>query len=267
MLVAVCSDKGSPGATTTALAVASAWSGPAVLVEADPYGGDLAIRLRTKSGAALPEAPTVLTLAVARTSGSPALVTRYAQRVNDQLLVVPGHLVAEQLSGIPDWAPFAASLAASTVPVFADLGRIHAASPLLEVAARADVVLLVGSPDAGSVIRLRERLNRLVPVLAAHRGSPPRMFPVLVTPDRHGAADVADLRRILAETAAEPMIVGAGYVALDAVAVARLEDGDSPTGRLARTLLMRSARALVAQVATLVQTHAAPSPAAALERS
>jgi len=267
MLVAVCSDKGSPGATTTALTVASAWSSAAVLVEADPYGGDLAIRLRTKSGAALPEVPTVLTLATAaRTSGSPALVTRYAQRVNDQLVVVPGHLVAEQLSGIPDWAPFAASLAASTVPVIADLGRIHAASPLLEVAARADVVLVVGRADAGSVIRLRERLNRLVPVLAAHRGSPPPMFPVLVTPDRHGAADVADLGRILAETAAGPMIVGAGYVALDAPAVARLEDGDSPTGRLARTVLMRSARALVAQVATLVQTHAAAS-AAALERS
>ena len=256
MLLAVCSDKGSPGATTTALALASAWSTPAVLVEADPYGGDLAVRLRTKAGAALPEAPTVLTVATAaRTSESAALVSRYAQPVNDQLSVVPGHLVAEQLSGVPDWGPFAAALASSAIPVVADLGRLHSASPLLPVAARADVVLVVGRPDAASVIRMRERLNRLVPALAAHRGSPPRVLPVLVSPNRHGAADVADLRRILAETAAGPLIVGIGYLALDRGAVGRLEVGEHPAGRLARTPLLRTARALVAQVSGLIDVH------------
>ncbi len=257
MLLAVCSDKGSPGATTVALALASVWSSPAVLVEADPYGGDLAIRLRAKTGAALPEAPTVLTVATAaRTSHSPALVSRYAQHVNDQLSVVPGHLVAEQLSGVPDWEPFAAALVASTVPVVADLGRLHAASPLMPVAVRADVVIAVARPDAGSVIRIRERLNRLVPTLAAIRGAPPRVFPVLVSPNRHGKADVGDLQTILAETIAGPLIVGAGFLALDAAAVGRLEAGEDPAGRLARTPLLRTARTLATAVASLLEPNA-----------
>jgi len=256
MLIAVCSDKGSPGATTTALALASVWSSPVALVEADPYGGDLAVRLRTKSGAALPEAPTVLTVATAaRTSGSSALVARYAQRINDQLSVVPGHLVAEQLAGVPDWEPFAAALAASTMPVIADLGRLHAGSPLMAVAARAEAVLVVARPDAGSVIRMRERLCRLVPALAAHRGSPPKMFPVLVSPNRHGSADVGDLQRILAETAVGPLIKAAGFVAVDPGAVGRLEAGEDPAGRLARTPLLRTARTVASVVAGLLEAH------------
>lgn len=253
MLLAVCSDKGSPGATTTALALASVWSSPVVLVEADPYGGDLAIRLRTKAGAALPEAPTVLTVAsAARTSESAALVSRYAQHVNDQVSVVPGHLVAEQLAGIADWEPFAAALAASRVPVVVDLGRLHAASPVLPVAARADVVLVVGRPDAGSVIRMRERLNRLVPALAERRGAPPPMFPVLVSPNRHGRADVADLGRIMTETPVGPLIVRTGFLASDPCAVRRLEAGENPAGRLARTPLLRTARTLAGEVADLL---------------
>jgi hypothetical protein len=264
MLLAVCSDKGSPGATTAALALASVWSSPAVLVEADPYGGDLAIRLRTKAGAALPEAPTVLTVAAAaRTSESPALVSRYAQQINDQVSVVAGHLVAEQRGGVADWEPFAAAVAASGVPVVADLGRLHAGSPVLPVAARADVVLVVARPDAGSVIRLRERLNRLVPALAAHRGAPPRLFPVLVSPHRHGAADVADVQRILAEAMAGPLIVGTGFLAQDPAAVARLEAGENPAGRLARTPLLRTAGTVAATLTVLVEPHAVAVSAAA----
>src|SRR4051812_29041479 len=65
VLVALCSDKGSPGTTTASVALASCWPSPAAVVEADPYGGDLAIRIRTETGAVLPETPTVLTLATA----------------------------------------------------------------------------------------------------------------------------------------------------------------------------------------------------------
>ena len=88
MLIGVCSDKGSPGATTTALTLASVWPTRALVVEADPNGGDLAIRLRTKDGAALPEAPTVLTVAAAaRTTGSPDLTVRYAHRLTEGVSV------------------------------------------------------------------------------------------------------------------------------------------------------------------------------------
>jgi len=172
--------------------------------------------------------------------------------------------VSEQLSGVADWEPFTAALTASAVPVVADLGRLHAGSPVLPVAARADVVLVVARPDAGSVIRLRERLNRLVPALAVHRGSPPRLFAVLVSPQRHGAADVADLQRILAETMAGPLVVGAGFIGHDPGAVARLEAGENPAGRLARTSLLRTARTVAATLAELVEPNVNLTPADAL---
>ena len=64
MFIALCGDKGSPGVTTTALVLASAWAGQAIAVEADPAGGDLAIRLHP-GGSTLPETPTVLSVATA----------------------------------------------------------------------------------------------------------------------------------------------------------------------------------------------------------
>ena len=44
-IVSLASAKGSPGVTTTALALASWWPRPSVVVEVDPAGGDFAARL------------------------------------------------------------------------------------------------------------------------------------------------------------------------------------------------------------------------------
>lgn len=263
MLVAICSDKGSPGATTTALVLASAWPSPAVVVEADPAGGDLAIRLRHGNGTPFPEAPTVLTVATAaRATRTSDLVGRYAHQFTKAVSVVPGAVFAEQVAGISDWAPLADVLACADVPVFVDLGRLNAGSRLLSVAARADVVVLVGRPDPGHVIRMRERLSRLAPELGALRGNPPRLFPILVTPDRHGQGDLVDLRQILDTTPAKPFLVGSGFLALDPVAVRRLESGEEPTGRLARTTLMRSGRAVADDLTRVVDWSRSASTAA-----
>jgi len=109
----------------------------------------------------------------------------------------------------------------------------------------------VGRPDAVSVIRMRERLGRLVPLLsrreAQHRV---RLFPVLVSRPRHAAADTRDLGRLLADSSAGPFVAGIGHVAWDPAALQRLERGDDPRGRLARTSLMRSASELAAEVAS-----------------
>jgi hypothetical protein len=253
MLFAVSSDKGSPGATTTALALAAAWPTPATVVEADPYGGDLVIRLCTSRGDALPETPTVLTLATAARTRSEPLLARYAQRLNDHVSVVPGHLVAEQALGVTDWQPLGDALAVEPRPVLADLGRLHSGSPVLPIAAAAVVVLVVARADPASVIRLRERLSRLVPALAARRTAPVRVWPVLVTQARHGHRDVEDLHRLLAETAAGPLIEGIGHVAIDPDAVVRLEAGEHPNGWLARSNLMRTARAVATDLAALNQ--------------
>lgn len=254
MLVALCSDKGSPGVTTAALALAAAWGEPAVVVEADPYGGDLALRVRTSHGEVLPETPTVLSLATAaRTAVDAYLVARYGQSLNDQVLVVPGFGMAEQGSSVPDWSPAAAAMAASVVPVFADVGRLHSQSPLVSVAAAADVLMVVVRPGMGALVRLRERLIRLVPAVAETRGGPPRVFVLVVTRGRYGRGDVADVAQLLQDTAVGPFLAGVGYLVLDPGGVGRLETGADPKGKsVGRTGLMKSARRVVGQLESLI---------------
>lgn len=264
MLVAVCSDKGSPGATTSALALAAAWPGEAQLVEADPYGGDLAIRLRTSTGEVVPPTPTVLTLAAAAGVGADAyLVGAHARRFTPHMSVLPGHLVAEKASGIAQsWEPLAKALSVSATDVVADLGRIHSSAPSVAVAAAADVVVVIARADAGSLLHLRERLTGLIPTLADRAGRPPVVWVLLVTRARYGEADVADCNSVLAASSAGPMIAGIGYLAHDPATVERLEHAALPTGRLGRTPLLRSARHVAAQIRhTWNDAHNAPAPA------
>src|SRR5680860_1505566 len=107
MFVALCGDKGSPGVTSTALALASAWAGHAIAVEANPAGGDLAIRLHP-GGSALPEAPTVLSVVTAARAGreqDPA--STHAHALNSSTAVVPGPLLAEQMANVGERRPIA----------------------------------------------------------------------------------------------------------------------------------------------------------------
>jgi hypothetical protein len=161
--------------------------------------------------------------------------------------------VAEQAAGVPDWHPLATALHNEGSPVFVDVGRLHAGSALLPVAAAADLVAVVGRSETGAMIRLRERLTKLAPAVASARQAPPRLFPILVGLDRHRSGDVADLRRLLEETPAAPLVAGVGHLAFDLAGVARLMAGNDPAGRLARTALLRSARRLAAELATLLQ--------------
>ena len=87
-------------------------------------------------------------------------------------------------------------------------------------------------------------------------GTAPRLFPLLVSTSRHGPADLADLNAVLAETPARPFLVAAGFLAHDPAAVRRLQAGEEPAGRLARTALMRSARTVVSQIERIAKAPA-----------
>ena len=50
MIVTLCSDKGSPGVTTLAVALGLVWPVQRLVLEADPAGGDLAFRMRQPGG-------------------------------------------------------------------------------------------------------------------------------------------------------------------------------------------------------------------------
>lgn len=267
MLIALCSEKGSPGTSTSALALASAWDEPAIVVEADPAGGDLGIRLRPR-GNALPEAPTVLSLAAAaRVDKEPDLTNRHAHVLSPQVSVVPAPLRWEQMAKVGDWRAVADCLRRSPVPVFADLGQIHSGSSALPIAASADVVILVGRPDVTSVVRLRDRLAHLGTDLAAVRGTPARLYAVLVSTARHGQAHANDLAVLLAETSARPFLAGVGFLALDEGTVRRLGTGENPGKRLARTNLMRSGRILATDLRAVIESSPGAAASAAVSGS
>lgn len=264
MLTVLCSGKGSPGVTASALALSAAWPNPpAMLVEADEAGGDLAIRVRTASGKALPESPTVATLAAdARGSDrDPQLVARRALRLNGQLSVVPGFASAEQGAGMVSlWETLATALAASECDVIADLGRLHAGSLAMRVAEAADVVVVVGRADVASVVHLRARITVLGNTLDAHRGRPPTIVPLLVTKARTAARDVDEVVEVLAAGClGTPTPL---YLAWDPAALASLEAGDDPRGRLRRTTLLRTAQ----QASDQLANHRIPTAATEVAR-
>ncbi len=248
MLVAVCSEKGSPGATTSALVLAAAWPQPAVLVEADPAGSDLTFRLRTEKGDPLSASPTVLSLATAARSGEHDPLARAVHRINDQLQVVPGFLLAEQAASVPDWSVLARALRATDRPVIVDLGRLTNASPVVAVAAAADLLVVAARPDPESYVRTRDRLTLLAPALAHLRGRPPVLRPVVVSRTRHGARNGHDLAMMVSPTTAGPFVERVGHLAYDPAGVARLLAGENPASWVGRTPLMRSARRLVSEL-------------------
>lgn len=252
MLTVLCSGKGSPGVTSSALALTSAWVSPATMVEADSGGGDLAIRLRTAYGHALPESPTVATLAAeARADGrDPQLVARRAVAVNDHVSVLPGFASAEQGSGmVPLWDSLARVLESSTSDVIADLGRIHSGSLSMRLAESADVVIVVARANLESVVHLRTRITNLSSTLGPTRSRPPTIVPLLITRGRTAAADVSDVDMVLAAAGLRtPKPI---YLEWDPAALARLENGEPPNRQLNRTPLVRSAR----QVADHLHSH------------
>ena len=90
MIISVCSDKGAPGVTTTATALGIVWPGERLLLEADPSGGDLALRMRTAQGQLLARQPAVRALAVDARSGAVVeSLTSYAHQTSLGVPVIP----------------------------------------------------------------------------------------------------------------------------------------------------------------------------------
>ena len=159
-LIAVAADKGAPGVTTTALALASVWPNPVLLAECDPAGGDLMFRFPALDGGQLDPRRGLLSLAVAgRRDYQQQQVWPHAQKIHGGLDVLVGVTNAEQGAGLAAmWRPLGAMLAALPgADVIADCGRLGPDGPAYDLLAEAAIVLLVTRPDLGDVIRLRDR--------------------------------------------------------------------------------------------------------------
>jgi hypothetical protein len=172
MLVAVLSVKGSPGVTTFSLALAARWPTPtrALLVEADPSGGDIGVRF------SLASTPGLVSLAAAaRHSADPAAAWQHAQGLPGGLPVVTAPPDADRaraaLSALAEPAPvdpsaqagiLRAAAAAPDTVVIVDCGRIDAGTPAvspgLPIVRSADAMILLTGAHADDLAHLARRL-------------------------------------------------------------------------------------------------------------
>lgn len=148
MLIAVTSVK-SGGATTFAATLAAVWPGePALLVEADAAGGDLAGWHR------LPDSPGLASLANACRSGQ-VDVAEHARRLPfgvDAVLAAAGRPQASAAIGL--LAETEPARWAKQRPTVLDVGRLEPGCPALPLLALADAVLVVAGGEVLSLLRV-----------------------------------------------------------------------------------------------------------------
>lgn len=244
VLIAIGSVKGSPGVTSTALALAAAWPRAVVLLEADPAGGDLAYRCNAAHGGALAPHKGLLKLAASVRAGAAAAdsVSAQAERLACGVDVVQGVTSAAQGRGIARlWPMIAAACVSAEHDVIADVGRLERAMPVLDLVREATVVLMVTTRALGPVMQLTDGLQDLAPALAGRRAVP--VVPILIGDESRAEEDCMDLDDLL-HRAGLPTRPARG-VAYDPKALARLEGGEHVDRRLARSPLIRSVKTIV----------------------
>jgi hypothetical protein len=169
VIVVVASIKGAPGVTTTATALAESWpSGRRVLlVEVDPFGGDLAAWF----GVA-PSAGLWSLMAAGRRGIDPHTVWEHATTSPTGLPVLYGLATADQaVANEAAWPAVAGALAAIEGDVIIDAGRLlpHFAGgigPLLSVA---DVLLVLCPPTLAGIVHLKAAQPSLIATSSSRR--------------------------------------------------------------------------------------------------
>lgn len=248
-VIALLSAKGAPGVTTTAMLIAALWPREVLLVDADPEGGDVALRLRREDGAPVDRSRGMLSLlALARREVDPSVLSDHAQTLRGGTRAVAG------LTG-PEQAGAAGSLWDNLGRCFADTrdrdvvvdcGRLAAGSVHLSLAAQANLVVGVLRPTVSQVVHTRERLASLTPLITGAGGRRPRVG-VVVVADRSGR-DVAGTTALLARDL--PGVELFGVLAHDERGAAMFDGVD--VLRPERTLLVRSGRTVVEALAGAV---------------
>jgi len=258
-LIAIASDKGAPGVTTAALALAAVWPRPVLLAECDPAGGDLVYRFPAGDGGHLDPRRGVLSLAVvARRGMQPQQVWEHTQKLHGGLDVLAGVTNAEQGAGLSLlWGPIGKILAAlPQADVIADCGRLGADGPLYDLLAEATTVVLVTKVHVADVIRLRDRAAAFA-AAAASRGRRGFGVGVVVVADhKKFRAALGEVQQVLGQAHAPATVLGG--IAHDVKGADLL--GGEWGGNLDRTLLIKTAREVAQHL--LVGLPPIASPAA-----
>jgi len=188
-LIALASIKGSPGVTTAALAMAASW--PAgrrvLLVEADPFGGDLAPRYGTAATGGLASL-----FAAARRSLRPEDVWDHVDHLPGGLPVLFGLTGMHQaVANEKAWPVVVDALGDQDGDVVVDVGRLlpNLGGGVREVLARADALVVLCESTLEAIVHLREALPALVAELRSRR--------LVVVPTGSVRFSPADIERTL----------------------------------------------------------------------
>jgi len=259
-LIAIAADKGSPGVTTTAVALAAVWPRPVLLAECDPAGGDLVYRLPGGDGQRLDARRGLLSLAVAARRGlQPHQVWEHVQKLRGGLDVLTGVTSAEQGAGLEAlWGSVGAVLAAlPQADVIADCGRIGVDGPYYDFIAHAAAVVMITRATLGEVVRMRER-TAAVAAAVHRRGRPGTRAAVVVIADhRHFTGALAEVAQSLDQGAAPAAVLGGLADEPKSADLLRGEWG----GKLDKSLLIRTARQIASHLAGQLPAAADPGPA------
>jgi hypothetical protein len=263
-LIAIASDKGAPGVTTAALALAAVWPRPVLLAECDQAGGDLVYRFPAVGGGHLDPRRGVLSLAVvARRGMQPQQVWEHVQKLHGGLDVLAGVTNAEQGAGLSLlWGPIGKALASMPqADVIADCGRLGADGPLYDLLAEATTVVLVTKVHVADVIRLRDRATAFA-AAAQSRGRRNFGVGVVVVADhKKFRASLGEVQHVLGQANAPATVLGG--IAHDTKG-ADLLSGEWG-GNLDRTMLIKTAREVARQLVQglpPIGDPAEPGPAA-----
>lgn len=243
-LVSLASAKGSPGVTTAAMLFGALWPRPTLVVEADPSGGDVALRMPGSDGAALDRQLGLSSLVAAgRKSLYPALVDVHAQELVGGQQVLAGLSAPEQARGITQWDELAALFA--ELPgsdVIADLGRIGSSTPQNVLLERSVSCVLLVDALPSNVVHMRERLRRLKETFGPTSG--PSLSVVVVAPAKRSRA-VREVAEALER--AELEVAGLHHLAHDPAGAGFFLG--QVKGDPRRTQLVRSAQPIVDELA------------------
>lgn len=250
MIISIASRKGSPGVTSLTSLLAWCWPDQdqrRLILEADPSGGSLAARWNTSLGVTLD--PGLIDLSASQTRLDEDSLGMVSQPLSDQLRIVAAppapHQTSAALSGLGDRGAARLSAMADLV-VFADVGRLNAASPALPLARRSAVTLLMCRPTLDEVQVLAPAVSELANAGCA-------LGLVCVGSSPYDPAEVA-------ERLALPLF---GTIADDASAAASLNSDGFSARSLRRSRLARSG----ADVASTVHARTARAFDAAITAS
>ena len=246
-LIAVAADKGAPGVTTSALALAAVWPRPVLLAECDPAGGDIVYRLPGAGGTRLDPRRGLLSLAVtARRGVTPAQVREHVQKLRGGLDVLLGVATAEQGSGLdPLWDAIGTALAALPgADVIADCGRLGPDGPYYELLAHAAAVVLVVRPSLGEVVRLRDRAAALSAAVGRRGGHDGRIGLLVVVDHRGFGAALAEVGQAVGYPDSPVSVLGGVAYEPRSAELLRGEWG----GKLRKSLLIRTAGELTVRL-------------------